>query len=73
MKTTAHLIVIEHVVPAGAAFDFGKWTDLQMLVSVGGLERFETQYRALLSAAGFDLQQVDATASPLSLLVAKPE
>jgi hypothetical protein len=40
---------------------------------VGGLERSETQYRALLSAAGFDLQQVDATASPLSLLVAKPE
>jgi hypothetical protein len=72
MKPTARRIVIEPVIPEGAAFHFGKWTDLQMLVCVGGRERTETEYRVLLSAAGVDVQEVVATASPLSLLVAKP-
>ena len=72
MKPTARLIVIELVIPEGPALHFGKWTDLQMLVAVRGCERTETKYRALLTAAGFDLQEVVATASPLSLLVAKP-
>jgi hypothetical protein len=69
---TARLIVVESVIPEGPASNFGKWSDLQMLVCVGGRERTETEYRALLTAAGFDLQEVVATASPLSLLVAKP-
>ena len=72
MKPTARLIFIESVIPTGPEFNFGKWTDLQMLVCVGGRERTETEYRALLSTAGFDLQEVVATASPLSLLIAKP-
>jgi hypothetical protein len=72
MKPTACLIVAEFVIPEEAAFDFGKWADLQMLVTVGGRERTEKEFRDLLSAAGFDLQKVIATASPLRLLVAKP-
>jgi hypothetical protein len=72
MKSTARLMVIESVIPEGRSFHFGKWTDLQMLVAVRGRERTETEYRALLTGAGFDLQEVVATASPLSLLVAKP-
>lgn len=72
IKPTARLIVIESVVPDGPSFNFGKWTDLQMLVCVGGRERTETEYRALLSTAGFNLSEVVATNSPLSVLVAKP-
>jgi C-methyltransferase len=72
MKPTACLIVVEQVVREETAFDLGKWTDLQMLVCVGGRERTEAEYRALLSTAGFDLQKVIATGSPLSLLVAQP-
>ena len=72
MKPTARLIVVEPVIPEGAAFHFGKWSDLQMLVCVGGRERTETEYGALLTGAGFDLQEVVATTSPLSLLVAIP-
>ena len=72
MKPTARLIVIESIVPEGPAFHLGKWTDLQMLVCVGGCERTESEYRALLSSTGFTLQEVVATASPLRLLVAKP-
>jgi O-methyltransferase domain len=73
MKPTARLILVELVIPEGAAFHFGKWTDLQMLVCIGGRERTETEYRGLLSGAGFDLQEVVSTDSPLSLLVAKPK
>jgi GNAT superfamily N-acetyltransferase len=29
MKPRVRLILVEHVIPEGAAFDFGKWTDLQ--------------------------------------------
>jgi hypothetical protein len=72
MKPTARLIVVESVIPDGPVFNFAKWTDLQMLVCIGGRERTEGEYRALLSAAGFDLQEVVATASSLSLLVAEP-
>jgi hypothetical protein len=49
---SARLIVVESVIPEGPAFNFGKWSDLQMLVCVGGRERTETEYRALLTAAG---------------------
>ncbi len=72
IKPAARLIVVELVIPEGAVFHYGKWTDLQMLVCVGGRERTETEYRALLSDAGFDLKEVVATDSPLSLLVARP-
>lgn len=73
MQLTARLILVELVLPEGAAFHFGKWTDLQMLVALRGCERTEREYCALLAASGFDLQEVVATASPLSLLVATPE
>ena len=45
MKPTARLVVIESVIPEGPAFNLGKWTDLQMLVCVGGRERTESEYR----------------------------
>ena len=70
MKPTARLILVEHVIAEAVAFDLGKWIDLQMLITVGGCERSEMEYRTLLSGAAFDLQKVVATASPLSLLVA---
>jgi hypothetical protein len=72
MKSTARLILVESVIREGAGADFGKWLDLQVLVLLGGRERTEAEFRALLSAAGFELEEVVATASPLSLLVAKP-
>ena len=41
--STARLIVAEFVIPEGAALDYGKWADLQILISVGGRERTETK------------------------------
>jgi len=56
LKPTARLILVEFVVPEGAEFDFSKWSDLQMLVLVGGRERTETEYRS--RAPGLRLRSV---------------
>lgn len=72
MKPTARLVVIEQVILEGPEFHFGKWVDLQMLVAVDGRERSEAEFRDLLSKAGFELETVVPTESPLSLLIAKP-
>jgi O-methyltransferase domain len=72
MKPTAQLILVESVIPEGASFDFGKWVDLQMMVLVEGRERTRIEYGELLSSTGFELRGVIPTASPLSLLVARP-
>ena len=58
MKPTARLIVVESMIPEEPTFNFGNWTDLQMLVCVGGRERTETEYRALLAMNPHDLADV---------------
>jgi O-methyltransferase domain/Dimerisation domain len=72
MKPTARLMVVEQVIPEGPEFHFGKWVDLQMLVAIDGRERSEAEFRELLSRAGFELETIIPTESPLSLLIAKP-
>lgn len=72
LKPTARLILIEGVIPQGPEFGFGKWLDLTVLVSVGGRERTEAEYREFLLASGFEVEEVVPTASPLSLILAKP-
>jgi O-methyltransferase domain len=48
------LLVIDAVVPAGNEPFGPKWLDLLMLALLGGRERDEAQWRALLDAAGFE-------------------
>jgi O-methyltransferase domain/Dimerisation domain len=72
MKPTARLVVIETIISEGPEFHFGKWLDLQMMVAVDGRERTEVEFRDLLLKAGFELETVVPTASPLHLLIAKP-
>ncbi|QHN03667.1 methyltransferase [Granulicella sp. WH15] len=72
MKPSARLILVEFVLSDGAGFDFGKWTDLQMLVMFGGLERTKLEYRDLLVAAGFELEEEISTPTPVNLLIARP-
>ena len=71
IKPAARLILVEFVIAEGPGFDFSKWTDLQMMLLVGGRERTEAEYRSLLLASGFDLEEIVPTASPLKLLVAR--
>lgn len=66
------LLVVEMVIPPGNDPFFGKLLDLEMLVCFGGRERSEDEYGALLAQAGFELVRVIATATPSSLLEARP-
>jgi hypothetical protein len=44
--------------------------DLNMLVATGGRERTESEYRALLHAAGFEVTRIVPTASGLAVIEA---
>ncbi|KAA8885669.1 methyltransferase [Nocardia colli] len=66
----ARLLVAELVVPAGDAPHPSKDMDLVMLSLLGGKERTADEYRILLNDAGFDLDRVVPTPSPLVILEA---
>jgi hypothetical protein len=65
------LFVVENVVPEGGG-PYLQFLDLVMLLGSGGRERTRAEFAALLGRAGFRLERVVETASPLSLLVAAP-
>jgi SAM-dependent methyltransferase len=54
----ARLLVTENVIPPGNDPHGGKWLDLLMLV-IGGRERDEADWRALLEGAGFEVDQLE--------------
>jgi hypothetical protein len=74
MRGQARLLVIERVVTAGDEPDFGKLSDLQMLVfTPSGRERTEAEFRVLYKGAGFRLTRVVPTTGPLSIIEGIPE
>ena len=72
MPEHARLLIVEMVIPEGDEPFFGKLVDLQMLVTLGGLERTAKEYQQLLVEAGFELIRIIPTQSPASLLEAAP-
>ncbi len=72
MGAVGTLLLLEAVIPPGNEPSFGKLIDLNMLVSPGGQERTEAEYRALCRVAGFTLTRVIPTSSPRSVIEAKP-
>jgi hypothetical protein len=68
----ARLMVVESVIPETAGFDPGKWMDLNMMVMATERERTAAEFRGLLERAGFALEQIVPTSSPLSIVVGKP-
>jgi hypothetical protein len=71
-RPNARVMLVESVVPETPEFDMGKWMDLNMLVMATGKERTAAEFRELLEGAGFDLEEIVATPSPLSIVVGKP-
>ena len=55
------LLIVDHVLPTGNDPSPGKISDITMMVLVGALERTESEFRALLDAAGFRLTKVTPT------------
>jgi hypothetical protein len=71
-RPDARLMVVESVIPETPEFDMGKWMDLNMMVMCPGRERTATEFRSLLEQAGFAVEQIVPTPSPLSIAVGKP-
>jgi hypothetical protein len=72
MPAHARLLLVEAVVQPGDAPSHAKMLDLNMLVLVGGRERTEEEYRALLQAAGLALRRVLPATADTSVLEAVP-
>ena len=72
MVPHSKLLLVQEVIPPGDSFAYGKLSDLNMLVSPGGQERTEAEYRTLLAAAGFTLTRVIPTRSRIGLIEGVP-
>jgi hypothetical protein len=67
MKPDGKVLVVEIVVPAGNDPSFAKWMDL-MMVTYGGKERSEKQYRELFAQADLRLTRVVPTGAGISVI-----
>lgn len=70
MEAGTELLVIERVMPehaSGGALEM-VMADLQMMVMNGGVERTESQFRKLFAACDYQLKEITATGTPLSIL-----
>lgn len=67
LRAGGKLLVIESVIQPGNDPSPGKMLDIVMLL-IGGRERTEAEFRALLTAAGFDLTSIVSTPSPVSVV-----
>jgi O-methyltransferase domain len=66
------LLLLESVLPERSSSDIGLLIDLEMLVAVGGRERTHAEWANLLGRAGFRLNRVVRTATPVSIIEAAP-
>jgi O-methyltransferase domain/Dimerisation domain len=64
------LLLLEMVLPDRASSFIGFQLDLEMLVTVGGRERTRADYAKLLSQAGFRLNRIVDTVTPVSIVEA---
>jgi hypothetical protein len=72
MEPDGRLLLIENVVGPPNEDPDSKFRDLLMLVSAGGLERTESEWRALLAAGTFDLLRVHRAGPTSSVIEAAP-
>jgi hypothetical protein len=66
------VLLLEMVLPEGAPSHPAMLLDLEMLVHPGGRERTASEYRDLLSRAGFRMTRVIGTPGPMSIVEAVP-
>lgn len=71
-RAEARLMVVESVIPETPEFDMGKWMDLNMMAMATGRERTAAEFRGLFERAGFALEQIVSTPSPLSIVIGRP-
>jgi hypothetical protein len=76
MTSDGRLLIVERILPERAERKRAAeayLVDLEMLVyTPGGRERTESEFRVLLSAAGFATLRIVPTSAPVSLIEARP-
>lgn len=73
IPSTGRLLIVEMVVPEGNDPSHAKDFDiLMMLLPPDGLERTGNEYRDLLKNGGFEVSRIVSTASPVSVIEARP-
>jgi hypothetical protein len=72
MPADGKLLLCEFVLPEGNEPHLGKVLDLWILSCLGGRERTEAEYRDLLARAGFTLDRVVPSATPMCVIKAHP-
>lgn len=72
MRSDSRLLLVEQLVGRGPNPARTAFSDLNMLVSPGGLERSLEQYDTLLSAAGFSITGVTETGTQAFVIEAEP-
>ena len=72
MSDSGTVLLVERVIPAPNESSVAKWMDLNMLVTTGGRERTEAEFRSLFSQAAFELTRVQATRAQVSLIEGTP-
>jgi hypothetical protein len=70
---SGRLLIVETIIPDGNDPAHAKMFDvMMMLFPPDGLERTEAEYRALLKDSGFAISYITPTASPVSVIDARP-
>lgn len=67
----AKVLVIESIVPDHPGPDWSKMLDIHMLTLLGGRQRTQQEYAALLAQSGFQFQREIDTGAGISILEAK--
>jgi hypothetical protein len=72
ISNTGRLLVVEQAIRAGNEPDPAKFSDLNMLVMLGGRERTVDDFARLYSEAGFRLSNIIPTGSPFDIIEGVP-
>ena len=70
MAPKGRVLLYEAIVGLRNSASFAKLLDIEVLVTAGGRERTQDEYRALLAAAGLRLERFVPTAGPMSIIEA---
>lgn len=72
MGPQSRLIIIDAVIEPGNEPHPSKWLDLHMMVALGGRERTEQEFQALLTASGFALRSAIPLPASTGVVEAEP-
>jgi len=70
MPDNARVLIVDAVIPPGNDPHPAKILDLEMLIAPGGIERTTAEFETLLGNAGFRINRIVPTRSPVSVIEA---